>query len=113
MREMWLDKQFNNQVWASEWKFAFVGRHADFIFRGCFDCHHLLSLVCRPYLFSTILSIALHVENVLFAILLTETLSSHRRVSSRFFPPLIHLGQRNFYTACAHSPRCKILNKRI
>lgn len=31
----------NFPLWASEWKFAFVGRRADFIFRGCFDCHHL------------------------------------------------------------------------
>lgn len=105
------DKQFNNQLCASESKFAF----ADFIpLRGCFDCHHLLLYVLiyfpRPFQLP---------HRVLFAIPLTETLSFHRPRPR--FVPFLPLSDppwpKKFLTQlAAPSPPplcCKILNERI
>ena len=100
----------NFPLWASEWKFAFVGRRADFIFRGCFDCHHLSPRLPPLFIFRDPSDCPTRRETSYLPFRsrkLFLPIAAFRPVFFFFFfpPRLIQLGQRNFYPPLSPSAR--------
>lgn len=113
MRETWLDKQFSDQLSALSIRMEIRIRRPPcwFYFPRLFWLPPPVPSSAALIYFPRSFRLPYTSRDVLFAIPLTETLSSHRRVSSRFFfffffpPRLIQLGQRNFYPPLSPSAR--------
>lgn len=111
MRETWLDKQFSDQLSALSIRMEIRIRRPPcwFYFPRLFWLPPPVPSSAALIYFPRSFRLPYTSRDVLFAIPLAETLSSHRRVSSRFFffffpLRLIQLGQRNFYPPLARSP---------